>query len=145
VCTFSEHSRPGVERRVLADTIDRDEVDDLDDPPTPVCYYIVGGNREGYFALEPLRHELLVSSTPKTHNIHTLTLFLLFQSLIESRFNRYSSPRRTLRGIPIEADLFLTRIGTLWYTLIVTFLITLCYTTFAWENSVFIRLPWVVP
>jgi hypothetical protein len=40
--------------------VDRDEVDDLDDPPTPVCYFIVGGNEDEYFAIEPLRHEIMV-------------------------------------------------------------------------------------
>ncbi|KAJ1522204.1 hypothetical protein ONE63_002512 [Megalurothrips usitatus] len=58
---FTEHSPPGHERRILIDTVDRDEVDELDDPPTPVCYYIVAGNKDGLFALEPLRHELLVA------------------------------------------------------------------------------------
>jgi hypothetical protein len=59
---IAEHSEPGQERRRLIDTVDRDEVDDLDDPPTPVCYFIVGGNEDEYFAIEPLRHEIMVSS-----------------------------------------------------------------------------------
>jgi hypothetical protein len=42
------------------DTVNRDEVNDLDDPPTPVCYFIVGGNEDEYFAVEPLRHEIMV-------------------------------------------------------------------------------------
>ena len=61
----TEHSEPGSERRRLIDTVDRDEVDDLDDPPTPVCYFIVGGNEDEYFAIEPLRHEIMVSSHNK--------------------------------------------------------------------------------
>lgn len=61
-CVIPEHSEPGQERRRLTDTVDRDEVDDLDDPPTPVCYFIVGGNEDEYFAIEPLRHEIMVSS-----------------------------------------------------------------------------------
>jgi hypothetical protein len=60
-CLISEHSEPGLERQKLIDTVNRDEVDDLDDPPTPVCYFIVGGNENGYFGLEPLRHEIMVS------------------------------------------------------------------------------------
>ena len=40
-------------------------MDDLDDPPTPVCYFIVGGNEDEYFAIEPLRHEIMVSSHNK--------------------------------------------------------------------------------
>jgi hypothetical protein len=59
-CVIAEHSEPGLERRKLIDTVNRDEVDDLDDPPTPVCYFIVGGNENGYFAIEPLRHEIMV-------------------------------------------------------------------------------------
>lgn len=57
-----EHTRPGVERQQLVDTVDRDEVDELEDPPTPVCYFIVGGNEAEFFALEPLRHELMVKT-----------------------------------------------------------------------------------
>lgn len=59
--TFTEHVQPGRERRLLAETIDRDEVDELDDPRTPVCYFIVAGNDEGYFNIEPLSHEVTVS------------------------------------------------------------------------------------
>ncbi|KAJ9587165.1 hypothetical protein L9F63_019319, partial [Diploptera punctata] len=57
---FTEHSESGLERRKLIETVDRDEVDELDDPPTPVCYFIVGGNEEEYFGIEPLRHEIVV-------------------------------------------------------------------------------------
>lgn len=60
-CVTAEHSELGLERRRLIDTVDRDEVDELDDPPTPVCYFIVGGNEDEYFAIEPLRHEIMVS------------------------------------------------------------------------------------
>ncbi|XP_039274949.1 cadherin-23, partial [Nilaparvata lugens] len=55
---FTEHVLPGTERRQLAETIDRDEVDDLDDPPTPVCYFIVAGNEDGFFGIEPLIHQI---------------------------------------------------------------------------------------
>lgn len=57
---FTEHARPGLERRQLPDTIDRDEVDDLDDPPTMVCYFIVYGNENGHFHLDPYSHILTV-------------------------------------------------------------------------------------
>jgi hypothetical protein len=60
ICIIAEHSEPGMERQKLIDTVHRDEVDDLDDPPTPVCYFIVGGNENEYFAIEPLRHEITV-------------------------------------------------------------------------------------
>lgn len=46
----------------MAETVDRDEVDELDDPRTPVCYFIVAGNDHGYFNIEPLSHEITVSS-----------------------------------------------------------------------------------
>lgn len=58
---ISEHSRPGLERVKLPDTVDRDEVDDLDDPPSLVCYYIVYGNDDGYFTLDPETHVLSVN------------------------------------------------------------------------------------
>nr|CAD7463857.1 unnamed protein product [Timema tahoe] len=51
----------GMERRKIVDTVDRDEVDELDDPPTPVCYFIVGGNDGDFFTIEPLRHEVMVA------------------------------------------------------------------------------------
>ncbi|XP_046672662.1 cadherin-23 isoform X2 [Homalodisca vitripennis] len=58
---FTEHIAPGKERRLLPETVDRDEVDDLDDPRTPVCYFIVAGNDEGFFNIEPLSHEITVA------------------------------------------------------------------------------------
>ncbi|XP_054269612.1 cadherin-23-like [Macrosteles quadrilineatus] len=58
---FTEHTAPGRERRLLAETVDRDEVDELDDPRTPVCYFIVAGNDHGYFNIEPLSHEITVT------------------------------------------------------------------------------------
>lgn len=60
IVNFTEHSQPGVERIQLPDTVDRDEVDDLDDPPSVVCYYIVYGNDAGYFKLEPEGHILTI-------------------------------------------------------------------------------------
>ncbi|XP_073815991.1 cadherin 88C [Musca autumnalis] len=55
---FTEHSDPGSERVKLPDTIDKDEVDDLDDPPSQVCYFIVKGNDEENFHLDPETHIL---------------------------------------------------------------------------------------
>lgn len=57
---FLEHEPPGAERVKLPDTVDRDEVDDLDDPPSMVCYFIVFGNENGTFHLEPDTHILTV-------------------------------------------------------------------------------------
>lgn len=58
---FTEHAEPGGERKRLPDTVDRDEVDDLDDPPTIVCYYIVHGDEENQFQLDPVSHVLTVA------------------------------------------------------------------------------------
>ncbi|XP_043267778.1 cadherin-23 [Venturia canescens] len=55
---FTEENVPGSETILLPETIDRDEVDDLDDPPTQVCYFIVGGNDDGFFTLDIFKHEL---------------------------------------------------------------------------------------
>lgn len=58
-----ESQQPSVEQWQLVDTVDqdRDEIDDLDDPPSPVCYYIVSGNDDNYFTLEPLSHKITVN------------------------------------------------------------------------------------
>lgn len=57
---FTEEQLPRSEMAMLPETIDRDEVDDLDDPPTQVCYFIVGGNDDGSFTLDVYKHELTV-------------------------------------------------------------------------------------
>lgn len=57
---FTEHALPGVERVKLPDTVDRDEVDELDDPPSQVCYFVVHGNAGGQFALDARSHVLTV-------------------------------------------------------------------------------------
>jgi cadherin 23 len=59
-----EHVKPGVDREEkikLPDTVDRDEVDDLEDDPTTVCYFLVYGNEDNVFALDRVSHIL----TPK--------------------------------------------------------------------------------
>lgn len=58
---------------LLPETIDRDEVDDLDDPPTQVCYFIVGGNDDGLFVLDIYRHELSVSISDSNSTILCLS------------------------------------------------------------------------
>lgn len=57
---FTEHVQPGIEKRKLPDTIDRDEVDDLDDDPTTVCYFIIHGNDDEIFLLDRVSHILSV-------------------------------------------------------------------------------------
>uniref|UniRef100_A0A1B0B4Y0 Cadherin domain-containing protein n=1 Tax=Glossina palpalis gambiensis TaxID=67801 RepID=A0A1B0B4Y0_9MUSC len=58
---FTEHTDPGVERVELPTTIDKDEADDLDDPPSHVCYSIIYGNEEEYFHLDPETHILVTT------------------------------------------------------------------------------------
>lgn len=62
---FTEEQPRGLEKVLLPDTIDRDEVDVLDDPPTKVCYFIVGGDEEKSFELNAITHELTVSIKKK--------------------------------------------------------------------------------
>lgn len=47
-----------MEQRKLPDTVDREEVDDLDDDPSAVCYFIVQGNENGMFNLDRVTHIL---------------------------------------------------------------------------------------
>lgn len=54
--------QPGAEKRKLPDTVDRDEVDDLDDDPSAVCYFIVHGNEGGLFNLDRVTHILSLNS-----------------------------------------------------------------------------------
>ncbi|XP_018347185.1 PREDICTED: cadherin-23 [Trachymyrmex septentrionalis] len=55
---FTEEQPPGSEMVLLPETFDNDDVDELDDPPTQVCYFIVGGNNGGLFVLDIYKHEL---------------------------------------------------------------------------------------
>lgn len=51
---------PGSEQRLIPSTIDRDELE-FEGPPTPICYYIVGGNELGLFKIDKHMHHLTVS------------------------------------------------------------------------------------
>jgi cadherin 23 len=75
---FTEEQPPRFEKFILPETIDRDEVGDLDDPPTKVCYFIVGGNEENLFSLDISTHELTVS--------HYLNLMFIY--IIKFTLNR---------------------------------------------------------
>lgn len=66
---FTEHSKPGLERKKLPDTVDRDEVDDLDDPPSQVCYFIVHGNEDHLFKLDAVTHVLSVSKFVSSESV----------------------------------------------------------------------------
>lgn len=61
IVNFTENKPAGVEPFELPSTVQRDEVDDLDDPPGVVCYFIVYGNENNIFHLEPLSHLITVS------------------------------------------------------------------------------------
>lgn len=73
---FTEHSKPGIEKKKLPDTVDRDEVDDLDDPPSTVCYFIVFGNDHNLFHLDPETHILVTKKQldRETKANHTLII-----------------------------------------------------------------------
>lgn len=58
---IAENSYPGTEKVKLPDTVERDEVDDLDDPPSVVCYFIIFGNNHKIFHLDPMTHILTVT------------------------------------------------------------------------------------
>lgn len=61
IVNFHENKMPGTEPYELPSAMQRDEVDDLDDPPGVVCYFIVLGNEQNLFHLEPLTHVITVS------------------------------------------------------------------------------------
>ncbi|ETN63913.1 hypothetical protein AND_004358 [Anopheles darlingi] len=60
---FTEHTIPSAERIRLPDTVEQDYLDPLEGATssTTVCYYIVAGNDDGHFQLDPVSHELMVS------------------------------------------------------------------------------------
>lgn len=47
--------------RKLPDTVDRDDLE-FEGPPTPICYFIIGGNEDDYFELDRMQHTLTVNS-----------------------------------------------------------------------------------
>lgn len=55
-----EHREPGSEYWQLIDTVDREELNDLDKAPPPVCYYVISGNEDNRFIVEPLNHRISV-------------------------------------------------------------------------------------
>ncbi|KAF4517747.1 hypothetical protein B566_EDAN002952 [Ephemera danica] len=65
---FTENVLPGMETSILPDTVDRDELDLMDGPPPPVCYFIVGGNSSDLFILDPFSHELSVAAALDREN-----------------------------------------------------------------------------
>lgn len=77
---FTEEQAPGSETVQLPETIDKDEVDDLDDPPTQVCYFIINGNDDGLFVLDIFKHELTVRISIVARWIKILQLSIDFQT-----------------------------------------------------------------
>lgn len=75
---FTEHSDPGAERIKLPDTIDKDEMelDDPDESPTQVCYFILRGNEAGYFRLNPESHVLTVERELDRELTANFTLYI---------------------------------------------------------------------
>lgn len=58
---FTEHRSPGSERALLVSAVDRDVEDDETAALLDICYFIVGGNNDGYFDLFPREHELVAA------------------------------------------------------------------------------------
>ncbi|CAH0553770.1 unnamed protein product [Brassicogethes aeneus] len=54
---FTENKLAGAEIQKLPNTIDRDELE-FEGPPTPICYYIIAGNENNLFTLNPHKHVL---------------------------------------------------------------------------------------
>lgn len=73
---FTEHLLPGSQKVKLPDTIDKDEVSDLDDPPSMVCYYIIKGNEEGNFHLDPENHILTAKKELDREEFSNYTLYV---------------------------------------------------------------------
>lgn len=73
---FTEHLLAGAQKVKLPDTIDKDEVSDLDDPPSMVCYYIIKGNEDRNFHLDPENHILTSENELDREEISNYTLYV---------------------------------------------------------------------
>ncbi|XP_068152690.1 cadherin-23 [Drosophila tropicalis] len=103
---FTEHSDPGAERIQLPDTIDKDQLD-LDDPdetPSQVCYFIVQGNEDGYFYLDPETHVLTVHRELDREVMANYTLHVKATENCGNASLPSSGPRRRM-GIEISNGL----------------------------------------
>ena len=61
----AEHRTPGVERVRLVEAVDKDDAEFNDADHHPICYYIVGGNKDGVFTIDHQKHILIVSVLPQ--------------------------------------------------------------------------------
>ncbi|CAG9818294.1 unnamed protein product [Phaedon cochleariae] len=58
---FTENMAPEAEIRKLPDTIDRDQFE-YEEPAGPICYYIIAGNEDNLFHINPIDHTLVVTT-----------------------------------------------------------------------------------
>lgn len=101
---FTEHEMVGVEWRRLPDTVDRDEVDDLDDPPTVVCYYIVHGDEGNQFELDPVSHVLRVAKELDREVKSNYTLIVKATEECEGRERETTTTSTTLYPPIMEVE-----------------------------------------
>lgn len=77
IITIAEHREPGSEYWQLIDTVDREELNDLEKAP-PVCYYVISGNDENRFIVEPLNHRISVRKFYEIPQINSILLLKLY-------------------------------------------------------------------
>ncbi|SPP80357.1 cadherin-23 [Drosophila guanche] len=102
---FTEHSDPGAERIKLPDTIDKDqlELDDPEESPSQVCYFIVRGNEAGYFRLDPESHILAVDRELDRELVANFTLYVkATENCANGTEERASGQQRRRMGIEIN-------------------------------------------
>ncbi|BFF92829.1 cadherin-23 [Drosophila madeirensis] len=102
---FTEHSDPGAERIKLPDTIDKDqlELDDPEETPSQVCYFIVRGNEAGYFRLDPESHILTVDRELDRELVANFTLYVkATENCANETEERASGQQRRRMGIEIN-------------------------------------------
>ncbi|XP_017844659.1 cadherin-23 [Drosophila busckii] len=74
----TEHADVGAERIKLPDTIDKDELDldEQNELPHQVCFFILQGNELGYFRLDPETHVLTVAHEIDREITANFTLYI---------------------------------------------------------------------
>ncbi|XP_030375877.1 cadherin-23 [Scaptodrosophila lebanonensis] len=102
---FTEHSDPGSERIKLPDTIDKDELDDLEETPSQVCYFIVRGNEQGFFKLDPETHILSVERELDRELYANFSLYVKATENCSNKSNYNALSNRRRMGIEIDNKL----------------------------------------